>query len=108
MAKDLTQALAELSQTQGTTRQDKALAPPKVPPAIPQRAGTATSKTAAGQGSGGIASPLTETAYADRTFHPEQAMTSTDGIFTLKIKPVKTINLTDAGGAAVTIEFKAP
>jgi len=62
----------------------------------------------------GIASPLVETAYADRTFHANQTITrsqrstSADGLFTLVIKPVKTIRFKDAAARDVTIEFKAP
>ena len=56
----------------------------------------------------GIASPLVETAYADRTFHANQTITSSDGLFTLVIKPVKTIRFKDAAARDVTIEFKAP
>ena len=56
----------------------------------------------------GIASPLVETAYADRTFHANTTITSSDGLFTLIIKPVKTIKFKDAASRDVTIEFKAP
>lgn len=56
----------------------------------------------------GIASPLVETAYADRTFHTNTTITSSDGLFTLIIKPVKTIKFKDAASRDVTIEFKAP
>ena len=61
-----------------------------------------------GSGSGGIASPLVETAYANRTFHSTVNITSTDGLFTLKIKPVKEIKFLDSNLRPVTIEFKSP
>ncbi len=55
---------------------------------------------------GGIASPLTETAYAGRTWHPAQTLTSTDGVFTFAVRFIKTIGMTDANGAPVSLEFK--
>ena len=56
----------------------------------------------------GISSQLVETASDDRTFHANQTITSSDGLFTLVIKPVKTIRFKDAAARDVTIEFKAP
>jgi len=47
-------------------------------------------------------------AYADRTFPTNTTITSSDGLFTLIIKPVKTIKFKDAASRDVTIEFKAP
>lgn len=107
MGNDLTDALAALTgEAAGqTTRKDSRLPEPRPAAPIPGRIGSG--KAPSGTQGGGIASPLVETVYADRTFHPETVITSTDGIFTLKIKPVKTINLKDANNADVTIEFKA-
>lgn len=106
MAKDLTaalQALTEAAQGQ-TSRVDKTL--PEVVPAssIPSRTGSARPRAA----TAGIASPLVESDYAERTFHAERNLLSTDGLFLLKIKPVKAVKLKDANQAPVTIEFKAP
>ena len=101
-AKDLTEAL------------DKLIRPaPTRPPAPSMKARGAAPKVKAsallgGSGSGGIASPLVETAYANRTFHSTVNITSTDGLFTLKIKPVKEIKFLDSNRRPVTIEFKSP
>jgi hypothetical protein len=106
MAKDLTQALADLSEGAGqTTRQDRTLPAGRAAPAIPSRVGVGRPK--AGTTASGIASPLVETAYADRTWHAEATITSSDGIFSLKIKALKSVAFADANGQPVTIEFKA-
>ncbi|ODU49079.1 MAG: hypothetical protein ABS92_06810 [Thiobacillus sp. SCN 63-374] len=55
---------------------------------------------------GGIASPLVETAYASRSWHPAQTLTSTDGVFTFSVRFIKTLGMTDANGAGVALEFK--
>ncbi len=102
-SKDLTEALHKLTmQAQGQ---------PSAIPAMKDR-GEAPAVTASallgGSGSGGIASPLVETAYTARTFHSTVSVTSTDGLFTLKIKPVKEIKFLDSNLRPVTIEFKSP
>ncbi len=56
----------------------------------------------------GIASPLTEPDYAAREYHPDQVVTSTDGVFTLEIAPLAAIELVDALGTPVRIEYAAP
>lgn len=76
-------------------------------PAIGQAKGTGYGGAAKNSG-GGIASPLTETLYSVRTYHPETSVTSTDGVFTLNVKRIKTINFKDANNNAVQIELKAP
>jgi len=57
---------------------------------------------------GGIASPLTEPDAADRTYHPEQALTSSDGVFTLLIEPLHRLVLQDANSAEVVVEYAIP
>jgi hypothetical protein len=57
---------------------------------------------------GGIASPLTEASYAARSHWPESVLTSTDGLLSFKIKPIKTLAMTDANGADVVQQFAAP
>ena len=106
MAKDLTQALAAASEAAQTSREDKRLPESRELPPIPARSGTG-SPLATGSG-GGIASPLTETAYSARLFHPEVTLISTDGFLSFKIKPVKEITFTDANAAVVKIIFKEP
>lgn len=69
-----------------------------VPAAAPIPAKSGIGKPATG-GTGSIASPLTETAYADRQFHTNKTMTSSDGVFTLVWKPIKQMKFTDANNA---------
>lgn len=109
MAKDLTSAWAALSEGVGqTSRQDNRLpdAPPL--PAIPERVGTAKPKAGGSGGSGGIASPLVETSYADRLFFSERTVTTTDGLFAMRIRPINSIKFKDANDADVEIQYKAP
>jgi len=102
-SKDLTEALHKLTmEAQGLRRRTPAMKARGAAPAV------TASALLGGSGSGGIASPLKETAYTDRTFHSTVNVTSTDGLFTLKIKPVKEIKFLDSNLRPVTIEFKAP
>ena len=90
----------------------------KTRPGIQPLPGAATpapilAKTALGTNSAvaaqaGIASPLTETAYADRTWHTEQNVTSTDGLFTLQVRAVNAITMTDANGSQVQLVLADP
>lgn len=107
MAKDLTARLAELTEAAAgsTSRQDKALPAGKPTSEIPSRSGTGKPGSS---GTGSIASPLTEQAYATRTFWPEKAITSTDGIFVIKVKPIKQMSFQDANLAAVVMNFSEP
>lgn len=107
MAKDLTaalQALTEAAQGQ-TSRVDKTLPAAPNATAIPARSGTGGPPKAKGAG---IASPLVETDYADRTWHPEAEYVSSDGLLVIAFRPVKTIDFKDAAESPLTIEFKAP
>jgi hypothetical protein len=63
---------------------------------------------AAPSGVSGIASPLTETAFEQREYWAEQSITTSDGIFTLNIKRVKTIKFKDSRNAAVQLSLKQP
>ena len=102
-AKDLTEALDKLMKAGANA--------PAEAPSMKARGAAPEVKASAllgGSGSGGIASPLVETAYANRTFHSTVNITSTDGLFTLKIKPVKEIKFLDSNLRPVTIEFKSP
>jgi len=103
-SKDLTEALRALTE-QANNR-------PSVQDAMNARGATGRSVASAlldgGGNGGGIASPLVETDYADRTFHADTTITSSDGLFTLKIKPVKSIKFKDSLNHDVVIEFKAP
>lgn len=107
MAKDLTEALHALTEeARGqSSRVDVALPAGKPVSAIPERSGSALPGGGGGQG---IASPLTETDYAAREWYGEKAISSTDGIFTLKIKPVKKVTMADAQGNIAVFNYKSP
>lgn len=82
-----------------------------LPPAAGQAAipGRGEGKpTAAGTGSGGIASPLTEIDYADRQWHPEIAVASSDGVFALMIEPIKQVTFRDAQSKTAVVIFQPP
>ena len=102
-AKDLTEALDKLIKA-GAVAPAEATAM-KTRGAAPE---VKASALLGGSGTGGIASPLVETAYANRTFHATVNIASTDGLFTLKIKPVKEVKFLDSNLRPVTIEFKSP
>lgn len=81
------------------------LAPVGSPGTLPGR-GTGKPSTA-GTGTG-IASPLTEPDYTLREHHPDVVLTSSDGVFTLEVQPLAAIELVDANGTPVRIEYAAP
>lgn len=99
--KDLTEAVRALTEQGGGD--------PAAPAAMKTRGAAGISRGSAlpaGEGSvSGIASPLTETTYADRTFYGERAIRSSDGLWAMRIKPVKAIKLTDAAQRPVQINF---
>ncbi|MDF3931402.1 hypothetical protein [Pseudomonas citronellolis] len=63
---------------------------------------------AAAAASGGIASPLTESSFLDREYWADKVITSTDGLFSFKIKPIKSIHQVDANNAEVIQQFAQP
>ncbi|MDF3932154.1 hypothetical protein [Pseudomonas citronellolis] len=69
--------------------------------------GSFTAPAATGTG-GGIASPLTEASYLERTYWPDKVITSTDGLFSFKIKPIRAIRQLDANNAEVIQQFAEP
>ena len=77
---------------------EKKLDPANTPPAI-------RAKTGLSDPSGGIASPLTESAYADRVFYPTSTILSSDGVFVFEIKALQTLKMTDAKGKEVMLAF---
>lgn len=99
----LSDLLPQLSKAPGT-RVNKQLPAATEAPNIPVRSGSAGQTKKGGSG-GGIDSPLTETAYADRTWF-SAGIKSTDGLFTLPA--IKSIKMTDAGNNEVILNFKAP
>ncbi len=58
--------------------------------------------------SAGIASPLTETAYEDRAFYATSTVTSSDGLFTFRVRRLETLLMDDAGGNRVQFNFQEP
>lgn len=104
MGKDLTEALQALTEKapNQTSRVDKALPARPNPPAIPARSGSAGPVATPGAG---IASPLTETAFADREFYATGWKT-TDSLFTLPA--IKKIKFLDANSQEVVFDFKSP
>lgn len=107
--KSLTELVSMLAGNGGGAVGNKVLPKPKVATPIPSRTGESGPKVNEKRATtGGVASPLVETDFNSREWHPESTITSTDGIFTLKVKRAKKINFTDASGAPVEIEFKAP
>lgn len=105
MSKDLTEALRLLTGVDPNSLTNS-------PEPLKDRVAAAKQKvstlnTAKGSVSG-IASHLVETAYADRTWHSDKTINSTDGIFTLVIKPVKKVFFKDANSADVVMEYKSP
>ena len=91
-----------------TTLAQKTLPPAATPPAIPARSGTSLPIAKPVATGGGIASPLTETAYSARTWHAVKTIVSSDGLLHLRVKPIKAVTFTDANGATVVMDYKAP
>lgn len=93
-----------------------AAAKPALKPQVPRGArpeqtgkGTGADGRTKGGTGGGIASPLTETLYSDRKYHDEDiSIPSSDGLFALVIKPLKSMKLKDASGAEVVINLAKP
>lgn len=58
---------------------------------------------------GGVASPFTETDANDREYHAlPRTITSTDGVFTLEVRDIETLDMTDANGNDVQFVFAQP
>lgn len=71
--------------------------------------GTGIYKAPAAKGTGGgIASPLTETSYAAREFHPARYLSSSDGLFVWQFEPPKKIVMADANDEEVIQLFAVP
>lgn len=58
--------------------------------------------------SGGIAWPLTETAYEKRELYPEETLFTSDGIFSWTRSRVKSLEMQDASGTIGKIQLKQP
>lgn len=99
MSKDITEALRALTEKASASAVKQR----------PARGAAPRSVSAAGMPGGssgaGIASPLTETA---REYWPDQTVASTDGIFTLIVKPIKRVEFIDAAGNDAAMDFLEP
>ena len=85
---------------------DKSLGPRAAAIAIPSSAGAAKpARPSAAAGAAGIASPLTEPDYTTRTWHTAREVTTTDGIFTFVIEDIASLDMVDANGADVVLQF---
>ncbi len=107
MSKDLTEALHALTiSAQGqTSRVDSALPAARPTSAIPARSGSSGPVTGPGSG---ISGPLTETSYSARTYWADVTITSTDGIFTMVEKPIKSISFADALSNSLVMNYAQP
>lgn len=85
-------------------------------PAILEKVGVGRAGSTTGTGGGGaIASPLTETTVTigvdtvpERTYYAERTLISTDGLFSFKVKDIKSQKFTDANDAEVVLNFADP
>lgn len=94
-------------------RQAKAL--PRVQPvgAIPPQRSRGTYKALAATGTAGIASPLIEGAAGEgatlaREYYAGITLTSSDGLISLDVEPLKKLTMRDANGEPVVMEFAQP
>ena len=77
--------------------------------AIPAAVGSARPKRAGATREAGIASPLVEADASVRTYHsPETSLTTSDGLFTIKIAHPETFTLEDGAGREVVLTLGAP
>lgn len=107
MAKDITQALANLTEEASgqNSRRDNTLPAPKPVSAIPSRTGIGRP---GGGATGSIAGPLNEISYAARERWPEVAVPSTDGILVWKVKPIKSVQFVDGNGSTLPVNYAQP
>lgn len=113
---DLSRDIQGLTSTRPEDQQQATLpaAAPRV--AIPARSGlgkSAQGPRAGSQQDGAIASPLTEgtpasPASLQRTYHADKTLTTSDGLFVLRIAPVASISFVDANGKAVVLNLSSP
>ena len=77
--------------------------------AVPKKTGQGfgTDQKPGGNNSG-ISSPLTETDYNDREYHPDVSLSSSDGLFSLVISPIASIKFLDADNRSVEMRYDPP
>lgn len=103
-SKDLTDALAALTESANASKPD----PMPTRGALPAAKSAAVLGGSAPKTGGGIASPLVELSYASRQYHADKNLTSTDGMVTLVWSPLYQINLVDANNNAVVVRLDMP
>lgn len=59
-------------------------------------------------GGGGVASPLTEEVFEDRTYHSNTYLLSGDFLMAMEITPVKDIKMKDADNREIILSFAGP
>lgn len=107
----------DLNSLETPRRASQTLAPRQATGGRPATRGVGTwdpNKPPAG-GGGGVASPLAEQTKVvgadtvpDRDYWPDLVLTSSDGIFTYEVPPVKTLKLKDANDADVIVNLAQP
>lgn len=70
--------------------------------------GTGKGAASSTGGATALASPVTEGLYSTRTFHPTLSLLSSDGLFTIQLKPVKNIVMLDANSNPITFVYATP
>lgn len=88
---------------------------PRVAPvgALPAQRSSADYKAPAATGTAGIASPLIEGAAGEgatlaREYYAGITLTSSDGLISLDVEPLKKLTMRDANGEPVVMEFAQP
>lgn len=66
----------------------------------------AQSQPTPGSTGGGLISPITETSWENRKFHPIQELRTSDGIFVFSTRHVKSLLMKDAIGRDVVLVFQ--
>lgn len=109
--------VADINAVVNQPRPRKQLKPVAPRGALPAQTspGTNTPNPAKTSGGGGIASPLTEqtrieegVVVPDRAFYAERAFPTSDGIFTMLLKPIKATKFLDANGAEEVRQWAEP
>ena len=114
VAQQTTQLVSDLNSLQTVPRQAKSLAVLDPRGGRPATVGVGVWKEPAKKSSGGgIASPLTEDVGVDgkslRVYYPDATQIySNDYLLAIEIQPLKTLNMTDADGNAVVLNFARP
>lgn len=104
--RDLTDALERLTGSSRFGGQGKSeLAGQKVRGDKPAQQSSARNQSAPGAGG----TVLTETNFSDREFHPPKQLTSTDGLVTIVLNPIKKMVFkNDTSGQIVMVNFSEP